>query len=44
LCFGETLQRGHGHLGMRLQHFREEAPRSPKFGGKSEIALSSGDE
>src|SRR5256885_3478018 len=24
LCFGEPLQRGHGHLGRRVQHAREE--------------------
>jgi hypothetical protein len=23
-CFGETLQRGNGHLGMRVQHLRAE--------------------
>ena len=34
LCFGETLQRGHGHLGMRLQHSREEGcMQSGKPGG-----------
>jgi insertion element IS1 protein InsB len=44
ICFSKTEHMHDLVIGLFINRYEFRAPRSPKFGGKSQIALSSGDE